>query len=84
MYNNNIRLHTPLQNINSDMPTALLEILSVSDGIEEVISVGDRKESIGWILYPYDMIKDNTEFYVFCMQMRRRRMARLKVFTEGV
>ena len=46
MYNNNIRLHTPLQNINSGMPTALLEILSVSDGIEEVISVGDRKESI--------------------------------------
>lgn len=34
MYNNNIRLHTPLQNINSGMPTALLEILSVSYGIE--------------------------------------------------
>ncbi len=64
MYNNNIRLHTPLQNIDSVMPTALLEILSVSDGIEEVISVGERKESIGWILYSYDMIKNNTEFYV--------------------
>jgi len=63
MYNNNIRLHTPLQNIDSGMPTALLEILSVSDGIEEVISVGDRKESIGWILYSYEMIKSNTEYY---------------------
>ena len=63
MYNNNIRLHTPLQNIDSGMPTALLEILSVSDGIEEVISVGDRKESIGWILYSYEMIKNNTEYY---------------------
>lgn len=63
MYNNNIRLHTPLQNIDSGMPTALLEILSVSDGIEEVISVGDRKESIGWILYSYEMIKNNTGYY---------------------
>lgn len=64
MYNNNIRLHTPLQNIDSGMPVALLKILSVSDGIEEVISVGDRKESIGWILYSYEMIKNNTEFNV--------------------
>lgn len=63
MYNNNIRLHTPLQNIDSGMPTALLEILSVSDGIEEVISVGERKESIGWILYSYEMIRNNTEYY---------------------
>lgn len=63
MYNNNIRLHTPLQNIDCTMPTSLLEILSVSDGIEEIISIGDRKESIGWILYSYDMIKNNTEFY---------------------
>ncbi len=63
MYNNNIRLHTPLKNIDSDMPTALLEILSLSDGIEEVITVGDRKESIGWILYSYEMIKNNTEYY---------------------
>ena len=38
------------------MPTELLEILSVSDGIEEVITVRDRKESIGWILYSYEMI----------------------------
>ena len=45
------------------MPTVLLEILCVSDGIEEVISVGDRKESIGWILYSYEMIKNNTEYY---------------------
>ena len=63
MYNNNIRLHSPLQSIACGMPTALLEILCVSDGIEEVISVGDRKESIGWILYSYEMIKNNTEYY---------------------
>ena len=56
MYNNNIRLHDPLQVIDSGMPTELLEILSVSDGIEEVITVRDRKESIGWILYSYEMI----------------------------
>ena len=63
MYNNNIRLHNPLQVIDSGMPTELLEILSVSDGIEEVITVRDRKESIGWILYSYEMIKNNTKYY---------------------
>ena len=63
LYNSNIRLHNPLQIIDSSMPTVLLEILSVSDGIEEIISVGDRKESIGWILYSYEMIKNNTEYY---------------------
>lgn len=63
MYNNNIRLHTPLKIFDSVLPNSLLEILNVSDGIEEVISIGDRKESIGWILYSYEMIKKNTEFY---------------------
>ncbi len=63
MYDNNIKLHNPLQTIDSSMPTELLEILSVSDGIEEVITVGDRNESIGWILYSYEMIKNNTEYY---------------------
>lgn len=63
MYNNNIRLHAPLQNNDYGMPIALLEILCVSDGIEEVICVGNRKESIGWILYSYEMIKNNTEYY---------------------
>lgn len=63
MYDNNIKLHNPLQIIDSNMPTELLEILSVSDGIEEVIAVGDRNESIGWILYSYEMIKNNTEYY---------------------
>ncbi len=57
MYNNNIRLHAPLQSVDYGMPTVLLKILYVSDGIEEVISVGDRKESIGWIWYSYEMIK---------------------------
>ncbi len=63
MYDNNIMLHNPLQIIDFGMPTELLEILSVSDGIEEVVTVGDRKESIGWILYSCEMIKNNTEYY---------------------
>ena len=63
MYNNNILLHNPLQTDDLSMPAELLEVLQVSDGIEEVITVRDKKESIGWILYSYDMIKNNTEFY---------------------
>ena len=51
-------MHTPLQSNDFGMPAALLEILRVSDGIEEVISIGDREESIGWILYSYEMIKN--------------------------
>ena len=63
MYNNNILLHNALQTDASNMPEELLEILRVSDGIEEVITIRDKKESIGWILYSYDMIKNNTGFY---------------------
>ena len=63
MYNNNILLHNPLQIDDSSMPTELIEILRVSNGIEEVITVKDKKESIGWILYSYEMIKNNTGYY---------------------
>ena len=63
MYNNNIRLHAPLQSIEYGMPTVLLEILCVSDGIEEVMCIGDRKLPIAWILYSCEMIKNNTEYY---------------------
>ncbi len=63
MYNNNILLHEPLRISVSDIPAELLEILRVSDGIEEIMTVKDSKESIGWILYSYDMIKNNTAYY---------------------
>lgn len=63
MYSNNILLHNPLQIEGSSMPTELFEILRVSDGIEEIIIVNDKKESIGWILYSYEMIKNNTGYY---------------------
>jgi len=63
MYDNNILLHNPLQIDDSSMPTELIEVLRVSDGIEEVINIKDKKESIGWILYSYQMIKNNTEYY---------------------
>ena len=63
MYNNRVLLHNPIQIADSNMPTEILEILSISNGIEEVITFKDRKEAIGWILYSYEMIKSDTEFY---------------------
>ena len=49
IYDNNILLHEPLQLEISSIPTELFEILKVSDGIEEVMDIKDKKEFIGWI-----------------------------------
>ena len=63
IYDNNILLHEPLQLEISSIPTELFEILKVSDGIEEVMDIKDKKESIGWILYSYEMINNDTKYY---------------------
>ena len=63
MYDNNILLHAPLEGEKLELSIELLEILKICDGIEEIVNVKGKKESIGWILYSYEMIKNNTEFY---------------------
>lgn len=48
------------------VPEELLEILKISNGIKETMELPNREESIviGWIIYPFDEIKAQTELYI--------------------
>lgn len=44
-------------------PQELESLLQYSNGIEELMLVGDEKIAIDWILYPLDEIVNTTQFY---------------------
>ena len=62
-YNGNIVLNPALDKVNLEaakrrLPPKLCDILEKSNGIKEA-----GTESGAWIVYPYDMIVEETEFY---------------------
>lgn len=66
IYHGNILLQPPCQSeISSEIPQELRSILSISNGIQETITTPliDQREVIGWIIYPYDTIMSDTDFY---------------------
>ncbi len=65
-YNGSISLYPPCKKeISESLPRELHSILCISDGIAETMFLPNTKESItiGWIVYPYDMILEQTAFY---------------------
>ena len=66
MYHGNISLQPPCQTeIALDVPAEMTSILHVSDGICETMADPETGEvmPIGWIIYPYEMIRSDTAFY---------------------
>lgn len=66
MYHGNILLQPPYQGEDFiDMPKEITSILHVSDGICEMMANPKTGEimPIGWIVYPYEMIRSDTAFY---------------------
>ena len=64
-YEGQIKLQEPLVGDNIDLPEELINVLLKSNGIKETMSVAQQSEpiEIGWIIYPYDEIVKETEFY---------------------
>ncbi len=65
-YNGNILLHAPYTGKKDEhIPEELYSILCMSNGISETMCLGNHKEPIliGWIVYPHDMILEQTTFY---------------------
>lgn len=65
-YDGNILLHAPYQGQKDVcMPEELYSILCISNGISETMYLPhtEEKTTIGWILYPYEMIQQWTAFY---------------------
>lgn len=66
LYQGNILLHPPYEGewtINT--PEEIRSILRISNGIEETMlhpKTGERM-SIGWIVYPYEMMLEENSFY---------------------
>lgn len=66
MYHGNILLQPPYQGEDFiDIPKEITSILHVSDGICEMMANPKTGEimPIGWIVYPYEMIRSDTAFY---------------------
>lgn len=61
MYDGDIKLYEPAETIPDMIPTELAEILKVSNGIMEIL--GNTLLKIGWIIYPCEMIVEQTEFF---------------------
>lgn len=57
-YNGNIKSYEPIKKSICNLPKELYDLLSESNGVEETDII-----DIGWIVYPYKMIIEETEFF---------------------
>ena len=65
-YDGRILLHAPYKGKkDGNIPEELYSILCISNGILETMCLSDTEEPIviGWIVYPHDMILEQTAFY---------------------
>ena len=64
-YDGNIKLQTPNKSDALSVPDVLKSVLSKSDGILETMLVpkNGKRITIGWIIYPYEMIQKETAFF---------------------
>lgn len=64
-YGEEVRLNEPAKSIPKMIPQELAEILIESNGIKEVIKIPDKglDVEVGWIIYPWEMIIEETEMY---------------------
>lgn len=65
-YKGDVLLHKPYCGRRSDsVPEELYAILCACNGISETITLPGTAEkvTIGWIVYPYEMIMESTAFY---------------------
>ena len=64
-YDGNIKLQTPNKSDALSVPDVLKSVLSKSDGILETMLVPKtgKRITIGWIIYPYEMIQKETAFF---------------------
>ena len=64
--NGDIKLYSPLDIACSDIPKPLSDLLHESNGIMETMENPKTKEKmdIGWIVYPYDRIIQDTQFFI--------------------
>lgn len=60
-----IKLYPPLDIDCSDIPKPLSDLLHESNGIMEIMENPVTKENmdIGWLIYPYEMIIEETHFF---------------------
>ncbi|MBD5112222.1 MAG: SMI1/KNR4 family protein [Ruminococcaceae bacterium] len=65
LYDGNILPNEPYTGERADIPEELFEILQTADGIRETMPNPETGEpmSIAWILYPYDYMATESEFY---------------------
>ena len=64
-YDGNIELQTPNKSDALSVPDVLKSVLAKSDGILETMLVPKtgKRITIGWIIYPYEMIQKETAFF---------------------
>ncbi|MDE7399778.1 MAG: SMI1/KNR4 family protein [Oscillospiraceae bacterium] len=65
LYDGSILPSEPYTGERADIPEELLDILRVADGIRETMPNPETGEpmSIAWVLYPYDYMVKESEFY---------------------
>lgn len=64
MFEGRIKLQEPLLLANIKLPDALKDILVKSNGIMETMVIPQKEETIdiGWIIYSYDQICEETVY----------------------
>ena len=64
-YDGNIEFQKPNESYALSVPDVLKSVLSKSDGILETMLVpkNGKRITIGWIIYPYEMIQKETAFF---------------------
>ena len=64
-YDGNIEFQKPNESYDLSVPDELKSVLAKSDGILETMLVPKtgKRITIGWIIYPYEMIQKETAFF---------------------
>jgi hypothetical protein len=64
-YDGNIEFQKPNESYDLSVPDMLKSVLAKSDGILETMLVPKtgKRITIGWIIYPYEMIQKETAFF---------------------
>lgn len=64
-YDGNIEFQKPNESYDLSVPDVLKSVLAKSDGILETMLVPKtgKRITIGWIIYPYEMIQKETAFF---------------------
>jgi len=65
VYEGRIKTYEPLLLEKTNLPDELISILAKSNGIMETMLLPGKTEpmNVGWIIYSYDEICEQTEFY---------------------